>query len=108
MEIGIVIPTFDRYANAREFRRIVSQLEELDFDSAWFGDHVVFPADRPDYLGNSWLEAMAAANVGLGMTSRLKFGTDVLVAPYRNPLLLAKMAASAAILSDNASFSGLV
>ena len=101
MEIGIVIPTFDRYANAGAFRRVVEQLESLGFDSAWFGDHVAFPAERPDYMGDSWLDAVAAANVGLGMTRRLKFGTDVLVAPYRNPLLLAKMAATASVLSEN-------
>jgi alkanesulfonate monooxygenase SsuD/methylene tetrahydromethanopterin reductase-like flavin-dependent oxidoreductase (luciferase family) len=107
MEIGIVIPTFDRYANAAEFRRTVEQLEELGYDSAWFGDHVTFRADRPDYLGDSWLDAVAAANMGLGMTRRLKFGTDVLVAPYRNPLLLAKMAATASVLSDNRFILGL-
>jgi alkanesulfonate monooxygenase SsuD/methylene tetrahydromethanopterin reductase-like flavin-dependent oxidoreductase (luciferase family) len=43
MEVGIVIPTFDRYANSTEFRRVVEQLESLGFDSAWFGDHIVFP-----------------------------------------------------------------
>jgi len=79
----------------------------LGFDSAWFGDHVTFPADRPEYIGDSWLDAVAAANVGLGMTKRLKFGTDVLVAPYRNPLLLAKMAATASVLSDNRFILGL-
>lgn len=107
MEVGIVIPSFDRYANAGEFRRVVEQLEGLGFDSAWFGDHVTFPAERPEYMGDSWLDAVAAANVGLGMTRRLKFGTDVLVAPYRNPLLLAKMAATASVLSDNRFILGL-
>jgi len=107
MQIGIVIPTFDRYANAAEFRRVVEQLESLGFDSAWFGDHVAFPAERPEYMGDSWLDAVAAANVGLGMTRCLKFGTDVLVAPYRNPLLLAKMAATASVLSDNRFILGL-
>jgi alkanesulfonate monooxygenase SsuD/methylene tetrahydromethanopterin reductase-like flavin-dependent oxidoreductase (luciferase family) len=58
-------------------------------------------------MGDSWLDAVAAANVGLGMTRRLKFGTDVLVAPYRNPLLLAKMAATASVLSDNRFILGL-
>ncbi|MDG2002196.1 MAG: LLM class flavin-dependent oxidoreductase [Novosphingobium sp.] len=107
MEVGIVIPTFDRYANGVEFRRVVEQLERLGFDSAWFGDHIAFPASRPEYLGDSWLDAVAAANVGLGMTTRLKFGTDVLVAPYRNPLMLAKMATTASVLSDNRFILGL-
>jgi len=107
MRIGIVIPSFDRYADPEVFRRLVLQVEALGFDSAWFGDHIVFPADRPDYIGSSWLDAMACASVGLGMTTRLKFGTDVLVAPYRNPIMLAKMAATASLLSGGRFMLGL-
>jgi probable F420-dependent oxidoreductase len=107
MRIGIVIPTFDQYADARAFRRVVEEIEGLGFDSAWFGDHIVFPADRPDYIGSSWMDAVACAIQGLGMTSRLKFGTDVLVAPYRNPLMLAKMAATASLLSGGRLMLGL-
>ncbi len=107
MRIGIVIPSFDRYADPAVFRQLVLEVEALGFDSAWFGDHIVFPADRPDYIGSSWLDAMACANLGLGMTTRLKFGTDVLVAPYRNPLLLAKMASTASLLSGGRFMLGL-
>ena len=107
MRIGVVIPSFDRYAEPAVFGQLVREVEELGFDSAWFGDHIVFPADRPDYIGSSWLDAMACANLGLGMTTRLKFGTDVLVAPYRNPLMLAKMAATASLLSGGRFMLGL-
>jgi alkanesulfonate monooxygenase SsuD/methylene tetrahydromethanopterin reductase-like flavin-dependent oxidoreductase (luciferase family) len=41
------------------------------------------------------------------MTSRLSFGTDVLVAAYRNPILLAKMAATASQLSSGRFQLGL-
>ena len=107
MRIGIVIPSFDRYADPAVFRQLVLEVEALGFDSAWFGDHIVFPADRPEYIGSSWLDAMTCASMGLGMTTRLKFGTDVLVAPYRNPLLLAKMAATASLLSGGRFVLGL-
>lgn len=107
MRIGVVIPTFDRFAEAQAFRRLVEAIERLGFDSAWFGDHIVFPADRPHYMGSSWLDAVACAGLGLGMTTRLKFGTDVLVAPYRHPLLLAKMAITASRLSEGRFILGL-
>ncbi len=107
MRVGVVVPTFDPYASRARFSEIVQTIEALGFHSAWFGDHIVFPADRPEYLGSSWMDAMACACMGLGMTSRLKFGTDVLVAAYRNPLLLAKMATTAAALSDGRMFLGL-
>lgn len=107
MKIGVVIPTFDQYGNAAAFRSIVEALERLDFDSAWFGDHVVFPHDHPAYVSSDWMDAVTCAITGLGMTSRLAFGTDVLVAAYRNPILLAKMAATAAVLSPGRLMVGL-
>jgi alkanesulfonate monooxygenase SsuD/methylene tetrahydromethanopterin reductase-like flavin-dependent oxidoreductase (luciferase family) len=107
MKIGVVIPTFDQYANAAAFRRIVAALEELGYDSAWFGDHVIFPRDYPDYMSADWMDAVSCAIAGLGMTSRLAFGTDVLVAAYRHPVLLAKMAATAARLAPGRLMLGM-
>lgn len=100
MRIGAVVPTFDPYTSRAEFRDVVQAIEDLGFPSAWVGDHIVFPADRPEYLGSSWMDAMAVMSVGVGLTERLHFGTDVLVAPYRNPVLLAKMAATTSVLSE--------
>jgi alkanesulfonate monooxygenase SsuD/methylene tetrahydromethanopterin reductase-like flavin-dependent oxidoreductase (luciferase family) len=107
MRVGVVIPSFDRYADPSVFQRLVTEVETLGFASAWLGDHIVFPADRPEYMGSSWLDAMTCVSLGLGMTSRLEWGTDVLVAPYRNPLLLAKMAMTASLLSGGRFMLGL-
>jgi len=95
MRIGVVIPSFDQFATGDVFSRIVRTLEDLGYDSAWFGDHVVMPQSAPDYMDTDWLDAVTCAINGMGQTSRLVFGTDVLVAPYRDPRLLAKMAATA-------------
>jgi alkanesulfonate monooxygenase SsuD/methylene tetrahydromethanopterin reductase-like flavin-dependent oxidoreductase (luciferase family) len=54
-----------------------------------------------------WYEALSCAILGMGMTDRLSFGMDVLVAPYRNPILLAKMAATASELSSGRLMLGL-
>jgi probable F420-dependent oxidoreductase len=107
MRVGVVIPTFDRFAETDAFRHLIKAVEMHGFDSAWFGDHIVFPADRPAYMGDSWLDAVTCAAVGVGMTTRLRFGTDVLVAPYRHPLLLAKMAITASRLSSGRFLLGL-
>ena len=107
MQIGVVIPTFDQFAQGAVFARICRTLEQLGYDSAWFGDHVVMPQTAPDYMDPLWLDALTCAIHGLGLTSRLAFGTDVLVAPYRDPRLLAKMAASAALLAGGRLQLGL-
>ena len=107
MKLGVVIPTHDQYATEAAFRRIVATLERLEFDSAWFGDHVLLPDGHPPYLPPDWMEAVSCAIAGIGMTSRLSFGFDILVAPYRPPVLLAKMAATAVRLSGGRLILGL-
>ncbi|MEX2446129.1 MAG: LLM class flavin-dependent oxidoreductase [Dehalococcoidia bacterium] len=59
------------------------RLEDLGFDSAWVGDHVLMPYGGTE--GYTYLAAMAAA------TSRITIGSRVIVLPLRHPLMNAKM-----------------
>ena len=93
MKFGFAIPAYGAGADGATVADLVSAGDELGFDSAWLPDHVAVP----DYaaavnLSPPFLEPMAACAWGLGATSRLRFGTDVLVAPYRHPLVVAAMA----------------
>ena len=64
--------------------------DALGFDSAWFPDHVAVPAYAAEVnLDPPFLEPLSACAWGLGITARLRLGTDVLVAGYRHPLLVA-------------------
>ena len=67
-------------------------------------DHIVFPVEsRSTYpytvdgkhpsVGDA-LETFSILGVVAGATERLQLGTSVLVLPYRNPVLTAKMVAS--------------
>ncbi len=107
MRVGVVIPTYDSYGNAGVIRRLIGEAEVLGYDSVWFGDHLIVPGYAVRQTDPHWYEAMSCAILGMGMTSRLSFGTDVLVAPYRNPILLAEMAATAAELSSGRLMLGL-
>jgi probable F420-dependent oxidoreductase len=64
--------------------------ERLGFDAVWISDHLGFGDPDGDWSGawESWtlLSALAAA------TTRVRLGTYVSAAPFRNPALLAKMA----------------
>jgi alkanesulfonate monooxygenase SsuD/methylene tetrahydromethanopterin reductase-like flavin-dependent oxidoreductase (luciferase family) len=93
MKFGFAIPAYGAGASGAAVADLVAAGEELGFDSAWLPDHVAVP----DYaaavnLSPPFLEPMAACAWGLGATTRLRFGTDVLVAPYRHALLVAAMA----------------
>ena len=80
--------------------------EHAGFDSVWVTDHIVLPRSREakyphndsGHFPYTWeqdihepVSLMAALAQA---TSRVEIGTAVLVIPYRNPLLLAKMLAT--------------
>jgi probable F420-dependent oxidoreductase len=68
---------------------IVDTLERLGFDSLWLSERISGPAPDP-------LVAMA---YGAGRTTRLKFGSSVMILPGRNPVVLAKELATLATMS---------
>ena len=88
-------------------RRLIGDAERLGYDSVWFGDHLIVPGYAVRQTDPHWYEALSCAIFGMGITDRLSFGMDVLVAPYRNPILLAKMAATASELSSGRLMLGL-
>jgi len=72
-------------------------------------DHIVFPVESQSTypytldgkhpgVGDA-LETFSILGVVAGATERLRLVTSVLVLPYRNPVLTAKMAASLDVLS---------
>jgi probable F420-dependent oxidoreductase len=72
------------------FAGLVDGLEKHRFDSLWLSERVTGGAVDP-------IVGMAFA---AGRTTKLKFGTSVLVLPGRNPVLLAKELASLDLLSE--------
>ncbi|CAN5521331.1 hypothetical protein BH10ACT3_BH10ACT3_11750 [soil metagenome] len=93
------MPSVGEFADPLVDIDLLQQIEELGFDSVWFGDHVVVPDYASALMSADWLEPISRCLIGLGRTRTLRFGTEVLVAPYRNPVLVAKMLATADALS---------
>ncbi len=92
MRFGFAIPAYGANADGGAVAELIAAGEELGYESAWLPDHVAVP----DYaaavnLSVPFLEPLATCAWGLGATRRLRFGTDVLVAPYRHPLVVAAM-----------------
>jgi probable F420-dependent oxidoreductase len=92
---GVVIPSWGEYGDPGRIRELVEAAEALGYDTAWFGDHVVVPDYAAHISAPNWYEPLTCCVYGAGVTTRLRFGTDVLVAPYRNPVVLAKMLSTA-------------
>jgi probable F420-dependent oxidoreductase len=91
---GVVVPPYGRFGDPDVILHLVDAAEDLGYDDVFFGDHVVVPSYATAFTPPVWFEALACSAVALGRTRRIRAGTDVLVLPYRNPLVLAKVAAT--------------
>jgi probable F420-dependent oxidoreductase len=91
--------------------RIAEKADALRFSSVFVTDHVViptsisstYPYSASGKVGSDWsegyLEPLTVLPWLARATSRVRLGTSVLVVPYRNPVLTAKMLATLDVLS---------
>ncbi len=109
MRYGFYLPTRGPTATRDGVLSLAREGERLGLHSAMIADHVVFPVesnsaypytvDRKHPSGGDALEAFSILGVVAGATEKLRLVTSVLVLPYRNPVLTAKMVASLDVLS---------
>jgi len=89
MKIGLLLPTREAVLtespDAGALVELAERAEEAGFDSVWAGDSLLA---RPRFEPLTLLAAVAAR------TRRVELGTAVLVAPLRNPVLLAHACAT--------------
>lgn len=106
MRYGLFIHSTGPLVTAGGISRIAQKADELGFDTAWVGDHVVvpetiesrYPFTRsgafPMKHSDNFLEPLSTITFLLARTTRLRVGTNVLIVPYRNPVSTAKMLAN--------------
>jgi len=99
LRVGVVLPTYRRLANPANIKRAAELSESLGFDSVWVTDHIVVPAASVEAFGPTFFEAVTTMAYVAGITTRVLIGAAILIVPFRHPLLLAKMLASADQLS---------
>jgi probable F420-dependent oxidoreductase len=95
MEYGVVVPSQGHFGDPGAIRAFIAAAEDLGYHTAWFGDHVILPSYAVHLSPPNWFDSLASCLVGVGMTTRLRFSPDVLVLPYRNPVELAHVIATA-------------
>jgi probable F420-dependent oxidoreductase len=98
-------------AGPEQLRTVAQRAEDLGYDHVWVSDHIILPkkvdsfypyaADgvatfKPD---EPYYEPLAALNFIAGCTQRIRLGTHVLIIPYRNPVLTAKILSTLDVLS---------
>ncbi|KAA1423022.1 TIGR03619 family F420-dependent LLM class oxidoreductase [Mumia zhuanghuii] len=100
MRVGLAPPNYARWFDGATVAEVCRHAEEAGFDSLWFGDHVAIPQDQADVFGNAYLDVFPLLGHVAALTERVRLGTNVLVAPYRNPVVTAKEVATVDRLSD--------
>ena len=109
MRYGFYLPTRGPLATRDGVLALAREGERLGLHSAMIADHIVFPVssespypytlDGKHPSGGDALETFSILGVVAGATETLRLVTSVLVLPYRNPVLTAKMVASLDVLS---------
>ena len=99
MKFGVWIPTCRHLATAENIRHSAVRAEQLGYDSVWVSDHVVVPQANIVNFGETIFDPLVTLGVLAGATSRVQLGTTVLIVPYRNAVVTAKMVSSLDALS---------
>ncbi len=98
MLIGVNLPNYSLLGTRDSIVAIAQAAEALGYASLWTNDHVLVPTSRPEPFGNV-LESLVTLSYLAARTSRIQLGTGILVLPQRDPLLVAKQAATISHLS---------
>jgi probable F420-dependent oxidoreductase len=122
MEFGILLAPFRRWMDAEAVRAIAGAAEDLGYAAIWATDHLVAPvgpleatavvgsrgewmgdgpaeprrATAEDFYGrdNWYLEPYSLMAFLAGITRRIAVGANIIVVPYRNPVVQARMVAT--------------
>ncbi|TME96214.1 MAG: LLM class F420-dependent oxidoreductase [Chloroflexi bacterium] len=98
MIIGLNLPNYGSLGYRDAIVAIAQTAEALGYASLWTNDHVLIPTSRPEPFGNV-LESLTTLSYLAASTSRIQLGTGILVLPQRDPVLVAKQAATISHLS---------
>lgn len=117
MDFGLHLPASASSVTAADLIQFVRRAETLGFYCITVADHVVVPKHISvpypytvdgKYPGTGYhLETLTAMTFLAGATKRIRFVTSVMIAPYRNPIITAKMLASLDVLSEGRVIVGL-
>lgn len=99
VELGVNVPNFGPGATPARLRDWARTVEGLGYDLLMVSDHVAITPDVAEQYPAPFYDPFTTLAWLAGVTERVTLGTTVLIAPYRHPLLVARMAANLAELS---------
>jgi probable F420-dependent oxidoreductase len=110
LHFGIRILNYGRDANREGLIRQAEVTDEEGYYSLWVAERLLvpYPPNQPWSRGSpSCYEVISLLSYVAALTDRVKLGTFVLLAPLRNPIVLAKQVATLDVLSRGRVILGL-
>ena len=107
VEFGFSLPGRGPLATPEQILKLATRADDLRYASIFVTDHVVLPASQtrsvypyastgklPGGADQDYLDPLALLGWLAHATRKIRLGTSVLVVPYRNPLVTAKILAT--------------
>ena len=119
MKFGISLTNRGPLATPENLVGFARQAESLGFHSITISDHIVVPQETthnypyhpqghfPVADAHDYYEPLATISFLAGATERIRIGTSVLIISYRNPVVTAKVCATADAMSGGRIFLGV-
>jgi probable F420-dependent oxidoreductase len=120
VSFGVRLPVSGPLAGLEALKIVAKKAEELDYQSIWVHDHVLWNRTTHEHHISSgsadalkvqtdpvFLESLTCLSYLSGLTSRVKLGVACMVMPCRNPVYLAKQAANVDLLSKGRLILGV-
>jgi len=113
MKLAVEFPSVAYRDGPEAVAKLARAIEEIGYDHLDIFDHVVMGFDTPDREPNRYsakmpiLEALMTLSYAAAVTSRIGLGTEVLVLPQRQPVLVAKQFSTLDTLSGGRARVGV-
>jgi probable F420-dependent oxidoreductase len=134
VKVGTWIPAYRSWVRGDEVLRLATTAEDMAFDSLWVQDHLIAPVGgledtrvepvrqwldveeygnkeftAVEYYGeeNWWLDPYALWGFLAGGTKQIQLGSSIIVLPYRDPVVQAKMLGTLDVLSNGRMLFGI-
>jgi alkanesulfonate monooxygenase SsuD/methylene tetrahydromethanopterin reductase-like flavin-dependent oxidoreductase (luciferase family) len=107
VEIGVNVPNFGPGTDPGRLRDWARTVEGFGYDLLMVSDHIAVTPDVAAQYPAPFYEPFTALSWLAGITGTIRLGTTVLIAPYRHPLLVARMAANLNQLSGGRFILGV-
>ncbi|MFK4084882.1 TIGR03619 family F420-dependent LLM class oxidoreductase [Kribbella sp. NPDC020789] len=92
-ELQVVLPDESAAMGPERLVELAVAAEELGYGTAWLPDHLLPPGPFGSTYGGVY-EPLVTIGYLAARTTRIRFGTSVLVLPMRSPYVVAKQAAT--------------